>query len=101
MKSVPKNERIFLERVYRPKFDISFLKQFELIVVDDLIFTGTSIYSFIRSLQREGLKIETVACLFGNPNLTPDPQNLDTLSTILFENKLDIRKDILSNVLVN
>ena len=100
MKSVPKNERIFLERIYKPKKVINFLRNCEIVVVDDLILTGTSVYAFIRSLQRDGIMVETVACLFGNPDLTPTQKSLNRLCNIFSENNIYIPNELLYNFFV-
>lgn len=103
MKSVSKNERTFLERNYIPKYDqeyVKFLQFCEIVVVDDAILSGSTIYAFIRSLQKENITVENVVCLFGDPRLTPAREDIETLANILSDNHISVEHDILSHIVV-
>lgn len=101
-KKIPRYQRPYRPRKYKP-VDPDKLKALagdkEIVVVEDVLTTAGSAAQFVRALQKEGLKVRTVAALMGDPRLRVDPNTQHKLSKALKRADIPIRSvDLAKNL---
>lgn len=81
-KCIPTKEgRLFSPRVFKVS-NPDFLRRLEdksVIVVEDILSTGDSANSFIRTLQKSGMDVNTVIVIQGIPDISPSKSDIDKL----------------------
>ncbi len=105
MKSLKNGDRLMAPRLYEA-YDPQFFRRIneivpnaQLILVEDILTTGTSVNTFRRFLEHNGLHVDRIAALKGDTQISPTQAELDKLQKMaqkvhLMEDgsSIDIRK---------
>lgn len=92
-KDIPRDRRIFSPREYgvADKQGVNeLLKGKQIVIVDDLITTGSSIRNFTNFLREKGLDVTHAVALMGDRRLALDPVTERKLDAVLQEKEINI-----------
>ncbi|MBQ7738873.1 MAG: phosphoribosyltransferase [Desulfovibrionaceae bacterium] len=91
-------DRVFTPKKYKKIADTSLLKDSQIVVIEDLMLTGSSIFSFIRQLRSDELYVRTFAALLGNPQLEATPNDIAELAKRLSELNIQLDADLIGRI---
>ena len=91
IKYVAKKDRIFLARRFEARADVSFLREQPLVLVEDVISSGITVFSFAKMLQRQGIQPLAIVTFMGKDKLIPEPQLVSKLQAALKRGNSGIR----------
>ena len=99
-KNIPRDMRVLSPREYEI-FDIEKTKQLKdknIIIVDDIITTGSSIRNFFEFLNKNDFKVSHVVALMGDRRLELDEITEKKLELALLDKKIDIPVDSINYI---
>ncbi len=100
-KKIARDKRVFNPREYSvadPEGVSSQLKGKNVVLVDDVITTGSSIRHFTEFLRKHNIWVNHVACLMGDRRLALDTKTEKKLDLALQEKGVDIQIDTINHI---
>ena len=85
-KQIDAGERAYHPRLYQPKDLRALAKELggrDVVLVEDTMTTGQTVYLFAQALHQAGVPVRTVATLFGNPDVSPGERQIEKLQQAL------------------